>query len=291
MSNEDNLQEPLLEDSTLPQSESGNIINTGSKKRKRTKGQGQEDSKNKESAKRKKPKPSEDEDIDVEAGVNLAIAKMDNHLLADYIARQTRRYENDLSSVELEDKYLPVTAIRDTTSWSKPRTLDNLPEFLEKFAENPTKLWSASKKNGSPHTIIVTSAGLRAADIARAVRNFQTKDVKVAKLFAKHIKIKESIAFLKSTRTGIAVGTPQRLQDLMDDGQHISFLPVAYVLTCVFAIDRLERIIIDASHIDQKRRGILEMKETQVPLIKWLGASTFRERYEGSKDRLQIFFY
>jgi protein CMS1 len=57
------------------------------------------------------------------------------------------------------------------------------------------------------------------------------------------------------------------------------------------AIDRLERIIIDASHIDQKRRGILEMKETQIPLIKWLGASNFRERYEGSTDRLQIFFY
>jgi protein CMS1 len=107
MSNEDNLQEPLLEDSTLPQLESANTTNTTSKKRKRTKAQGQEESKNKESAKRKKPKPSEDEDIDFEAGLNHAIAKMDNHLLADYIARQTRRYESDLSSVELEDKYLP----------------------------------------------------------------------------------------------------------------------------------------------------------------------------------------
>ncbi|KAM3064971.1 Protein cms1 [Clarireedia jacksonii] len=277
MSVEDNLQEPLLEDSTLPQSELGNTANTISKKRKRAKGQGHEESKNKESTKRKKPKPSEDEDIDVEAGLNHAIAKMDNHLLADYIARQTRRYEDDLSSIELEDKYLPATAIQDTTSWDKPRTLDNLPEFLEKFSGNATKLWSASKKNGSPHTIIVTAAGLRAADIARAVRKFQTKDVKVAKLFAKHIKIKDSIAFLKSTRTGIAVGTPQRLQDLMDDGS--------------LAIDRLERIIIDASHVDQKQRGVLEMKETQVPLIKWLSASTFRDRYEGSTDRLQILFY
>jgi protein CMS1 len=107
MSTEDNLQEPLLEDSTLPQSESGNTTNKASKKRKRTKGQGQEDSKDKESTKRRKPKPSEDEDVDVEAGLNHAIAKMDSHLLADYIARQTRRYENDLSSVELEDKYLP----------------------------------------------------------------------------------------------------------------------------------------------------------------------------------------
>jgi protein CMS1 len=50
------------------------------------------------------------------------------------------------------------------------------------------------------------------------VRKFQTKDAKVAKLFAKHIKIQDSINFLKSSRTGIAVGTPQRLKDLMDDG-------------------------------------------------------------------------
>lgn len=52
----------------------------------------------------------------------------------------------------------------------------------------------------------------------RVVRKFQTKDATVAKLFAKHIKLKDSIAFLKSTRTGIAVGTPTRLKDLMDDG-------------------------------------------------------------------------
>jgi protein CMS1 len=40
----------------------------------------------------------------------------------------------------------------------------------------------------------------------------------VAKLFAKHIKIKDAIKFLKNTRTGMAVGTPKRLIDLMDEG-------------------------------------------------------------------------
>jgi protein CMS1 len=60
-----------------------------------------------------------------------------------------------------------ATAIQDTTSWDKARTIENLPGFLEKFSGNSTKLWSASKKNGAPHTIIVTAAGLRAADLAR----------------------------------------------------------------------------------------------------------------------------
>ncbi|KAF4630072.1 hypothetical protein G7Y89_g8078 [Cudoniella acicularis] len=184
---------------------------------------------------------------------------------SNYVAQKTRKYESDLSLIELEDKYIPgmctvdydylclikfsAKAIQDTTSWEKPRILDNLPGFLEKFAGNSTKLWSASKKNGAPHTIIVSAAGLRAADISRVVRKFQTKDATVAKLFAKHIKLADSIKFLKSTRTGIAVGTPTRLKDLMDDG--------------ALAVDRLERIVIDASHIDVKKRGILDMKETQ----------------------------
>ena len=60
-----------------------------------------------------------------------------------------------------------ANAIKDTTTWDQPRVLENLPGFLEKFAGNTTKLWSASKKNGSPHTIIIAAAGLRASEIAR----------------------------------------------------------------------------------------------------------------------------
>ncbi|TGO40955.1 hypothetical protein BHYA_0029g00650 [Botrytis hyacinthi] len=281
MSIENELQDPLIEEVKVPSTRSGPDTSnkTTSKKRKRGGNHDQEGPKEKinEVAKKKKHSSFNDEDIDVEAGLNNAIAKMNDHLIVDYVASQTRRFESDLSSVELEDRYIPVSAVQDTTSWTKPRSLDNLPEFLEKFSDNTTKLWSASKKNGSPHTIIVTAAGLRAADLARAVRKFQTKDVKVAKLFAKHIKLKDSIGFLKSSRTGIAVGTPQRLKDLMDEGS--------------LAVDRLERIVIDASHIDQKKRGILEMKETQIPLTIWLGQKPFRERYEGSTDKLQILFY
>ncbi|APA07275.1 hypothetical protein SS1G_13179 [Sclerotinia sclerotiorum 1980 UF-70] len=281
MSIESELQDPLIEEVKVPRPQSGfeKPDKTSTKKRKRGANHDQEVPKQKDNVAGKKRKHNsfDDEDVDVEAGLNNAIAKMDDHLLVDYVASQTRRYESDLSSVELEDRYLPVSAVRDTTSWTKLRNLDNLPEFLENFSGNPTKLWSASKKNGSPHTIIVTAAGLRAADVARAVRKFQTKDVKVAKLFAKHIKLKDSIGFLKASRTGIAVGTPQRLKDLMDEGS--------------LAVDRLERIVIDASHIDQKKRGILEMKETQIPLTTWLGQKPFRDRYESATDKLQVLFY
>ncbi|PMD46395.1 hypothetical protein L207DRAFT_507308 [Hyaloscypha variabilis F] len=275
MSGPDDLQEPLLEKlSGTPESASKGTVSI-SKKRKR----GVIEQGAKKAAKKTKAKKfaGEEDELDIDAGINRAFSHMDNQLLADYVAQRTRKYESDLSSIELEDKHIPANAIQDTTSWDKPRTLDSLPGFLEKFSGNSTKLWAASKKNGAPHTIIVTAAGLRAADIAREVRKFQTKGATVAKLFAKHIKLQESINFLKTTRTGIAVGTPQRLKALMDDG--------------ALQIDRLERIVVDASHIDQKKRGILDMKETQVPLIVWLGQQEFREKYTAKSGGIQLLFY
>lgn len=58
-------------------------------------------------------------------------------------------------------------SIQDTTSWQEARTVDKLPEFLEHFTENPEGLSKAPKKKGSPHTLIVAGAGLRAANIVR----------------------------------------------------------------------------------------------------------------------------
>lgn len=47
------------------------------------------------------------EDLDVEKGLNNAIGKMDSQLLTDFLAQQTTRHCGDLSTVELQDLYLP----------------------------------------------------------------------------------------------------------------------------------------------------------------------------------------
>jgi protein CMS1 len=71
-------------------------------------------------ATKKKPKRSKSskkgaggdiEDFDVENGLNNAIAKMDSQLLADFLAQRTRRHAKDLSSLELQDMYLPGTCM------------------------------------------------------------------------------------------------------------------------------------------------------------------------------------
>ena len=91
----------------------------------------------------------------------------------------------------------------DTDAWEKPRTADNMAEFVRQFADKGEKLEDAVKENGCPHTIVIAAAGLRAADLTRALRSFQSKTKtggKVAKLFAKHIKLKEAIEECKKTR-------------------------------------------------------------------------------------------
>ena len=177
----------------------------------------------KKKKKTKKPKDVDDDALDVELGVNHAIAHMDSRLLADHIAQRTKRFQPDMSMVEAEDLHVPERAITDTTSWIKPRATDDLAEFLQKFAgsrrsKKGHRLLNAPPEKGSPHTLVVAGAGLRAADLTRVLRKYETKDSAVAKLFAKHIKLKEAIETVKKTRMGIGVGTPQRIIDLLEDG-------------------------------------------------------------------------
>jgi len=127
-----------------------------------------DDGQKKKSHKRKrtkKPKDIDDADLDEEAGINRAVGHMDPRLLADHVAQRTKRFESELSFVELEDRYLPEKAIRDTSSWTKQRDLENLPAFLTEFAKK--KIKEAPGQNGSPHTLVVAGAGLRAADLTR----------------------------------------------------------------------------------------------------------------------------
>ncbi|KAK3072722.1 Protein cms1 [Teratosphaeriaceae sp. CCFEE 6253] len=232
--------------------------------------------------KTKKPKDVDDEALDVELGVNHAIAHMDSRLLADHIAQRTKHFQPDMSMVEAEDLHIPERAIMDTTSWDRSRATDDLASFVEKFAgprrsKKGRMLVNAPKEKGSPHTLIVAGAGLRAADLTRALRRFQTKESMVAKLFAKHIKIKEAVEMVGKLRMGIGVGTPQRIIDLLEDG--------------VLKTTHLERIVIDASHIDLKKRGILDMKETQGPLVQLLSRPSLKESYGCEAGKVELLFY
>ncbi|KAK1452701.1 hypothetical protein CCUS01_10742 [Colletotrichum cuscutae] len=243
--------------------------------------------------------------LNAELGINESFAVMDNQLLADYTAQKISRFGTDLSPVELSDLSISANAIKDTTSWTQPRALDTLPAFLENFAERPDRLFTAPKVKGTPHTIIVAAAGLRAADVVRAVRKFQGKESTVSKLFAKHMKVDEQVQFLQKTRTGIAVGTPARLMELVDNGDHNTrdtenthriymaqkTQQTNFANPGALKLDKLQRLVVDASHIDQKKRGIMDMKDTMLPLARWLSRKEFKERYGDEQKPLDLIFY
>lgn len=242
---------------------------------------------------RKRRKITEEDIFDEENELNVSIGDMDSRLLVDHMAQRTKRFEPKLTMVEAEDRYVPQEAVLDTSSWNRPRATMTIPAFLKKYAgEN---LSSAPEEKGCPHTIIVTGAALRAADLARILRKYQAEDSKVGKLFAKHIKMEEAKEFCKKNRYGpflnleapglhsdsmsLGVGTPQRISDLLDDG--------------ALSSNHLRSIVVDASHVDQKKRTIFDMRDSHLPLVKLLTRSEFRTRYEApnQSERLRLLFY
>ncbi|KAM5452464.1 Protein cms1 [Microsporum audouinii] len=243
----------------------------------------QQPSKKKKKKRSKNAKNGNEYDINKvmgkDGGIDESIGKMDGKLLGDYFVQRVKRHNKNLTAVELDDFYIPEHAFLDTSSWDSSRELETMPSFLKAFSpEKGASLSKASETKGSPHTLVVTLAGLRAAEISRTLRQFQNQDCAVAKLFAKHIKLKEAQETVEKTRIGIGIGTPVRLNDLVNSGS--------------LKLDSLKRIVVDGSYVDQKKRGIFDMKELHFPLIEFLNRAELRDRYQSKKgDKVQIIVF
>ena len=51
------------------------------------------------------------------------------------------------------------------------------------------------------------------------------------------------------------------------------------------------RIVVDASHVDQKKRGVLDMQDTMLPLARLLTRKDFKEQYSSEDKPLDLLFY
>ncbi|KAL4973766.1 U3-containing 90S pre-ribosomal complex subunit-domain containing protein [Aspergillus desertorum] len=263
----------------VPNTSTGGGSSEGPKNKKRKNGKGKKERKD-QINQTDKPKAIRGQPLERERkgiSVNEAIGKMDTRLLADHFVQKAKRHNKELTAVELSDLSVPEAAFLDTSSFTSPRTLEKLPDFLKAFSPRGVTLSDSSEQKGTPHTIVVSPAGLRAADVVRALRTFQTKESPIGKLFAKHIKLEEAKQFLERARIGIGAGTPARISDLIDSGS--------------LKLDELKRIVIDGSYIDQKQRGIFDMKETHLPLLQLLTRSEFRERYGVKEKKIEILVF
>lgn len=51
------------------------------------------------------------------------------------------------------------------------------------------------------------------------------------------------------------------------------------------------RLLVDGSHIDTKKRGILDMKELQISLVRLLSKPELKDKYKSANGPLEILFY
>ncbi|KAH9946292.1 U3-containing 90S pre-ribosomal complex subunit-domain containing protein [Epithele typhae] len=175
-------------------------------------------------------------------------------MLADYISSMQAKTFSKMSGIELADMQIPETSIADTTLWTASRNLDQLVDFISKML--PTlriRLSQKPKNNGAPTLLFIAGAALRVADITRILKDKRLRGEKggdVAKLFARHFKLEEHVAYLKRTKLAAAVGTPDRIGKLLCD-------------TDALATSALTHIILDVSHRDIKKRSLLDIPETR----------------------------
>ena len=59
------------------------------------------------------------------------------------------------------------SAFVDTSGWDKPRDTERLPDFMKEFAAGAKNRPLKARGTGRPHTLVVSAAGLRAADLTR----------------------------------------------------------------------------------------------------------------------------
>ncbi|KAI0229410.1 Protein CMSS1 [Lamellibrachia satsuma] len=105
---------------------------------------------------------------------------------------------------------------------------------------------------GSPLVLIITSAATRATDLIRDLKDVKTEKCKIAKLFAKHIKLKEQIKLLLKSTVHIGVGTPNRIQALIES-ESLSMKQTKYVL-------------LDWTWRDLKLRRLIDVPETRTDM-------------------------
>lgn len=186
----------------------------------------------------------------------------------------------------------------DSTSVDVERSLELIPRFLEsalpKTIETLTDVSPTSSQPGQIVILIVTGNAQRAADLARPLREIspsqsvvckeqsqgdserKKKRAPVAKLFARHFKLSDQQAFLSSYISPVAVGTPQRLVDLIHSGS--------------LKLDQLNAIVLDASWTDQKMRTILEGPETREAVFRLLNHTSVRARLNANRRPSVLLF-
>lgn len=113
------------------------------------------------------------------------------------------------------------------------------------------------------------------------IKDSNTKELlggfSVAKLFARHFKLKEHEAWLREHTTPLAAGTPQRVAALIASGS--------------LQLDSLQAIVIDQTWVDAKQRNVFDSFETRDELIKLLALDAVMASLKRSKAPAKLVLF
>jgi len=135
---------------------------------------------------------------------------------------------------------------------------NDLSHTCNSFLNQAVPKWQKRMKNmtetpGSPLLLIICSSALRAAQLNRDIAEFKREKCKIAKLFAKHMKIKDQEKFLKKSVIHIGLGTPKRMADLIESG-------------CL-KLEQVSHVVLDWSWRDSKLRQLRDVPEIKSDLM------------------------
>ncbi|GAA5833862.1 hypothetical protein JCM11251_005990 [Rhodosporidiobolus azoricus] len=242
----------------------------GQKKAKKAKG---DKAKEKKSAKVKEAKEAGEGEQEADETALLPL-----EVVADRLAEKQKKALPDLSALEMDEMRISQSMILDTSSVTSRKTL--LEFMKEALPTQCNTLAKMPKATGSPRIIVVAGAALRVADLCRDVKSFKTKtkdgSIDVGKLFAKHFKLNEHVEYLNKTHVGLAVGTPNRIEKLLNETEALH-------------LTHLSHLILDVSHLDAKKRTLMDMPDARGDLFRLLGSKKIMERLREGKMKVVIF--
>ncbi|CAL8341689.1 unnamed protein product [Boreogadus saida] len=149
----------------------------------------------------------------------------------------------------------------------------SLSSYLKEVCPKWAKVQKQHTEKSSVPLLIVCSSALRTIELIKQLTTFKG-DAKVMKLFAKHIKVEEQVKLLQKGIAHIGVGTPARLQALIEKEG--------------LSLQSLTHLVLDWNWRDVKYRRMADIPEVKVDLLKLLDTGALKGCREG-KVKIGLF--
>jgi len=160
-----------------------------------------------------------------------------------------------------------VTTTRDDSQKGKNAFVSSIDQVLG--GGSKSKLAKPSDEMGCPQVLIICAGAKRAAQVINGIS--KKVHCKIFKCFAKHIKVTEHVEMLAKTHYPIAVGTPNRVEKLLELG--------------ALCLRNTQLVLVDMAE-DAKEFTVLSLPGVQEDFYKLVGQWVCKELTRGCKVML-----